>query len=40
MDSTQVGWWRRHGWTLALLLSAFGFTLLINTVWQYPIIAQ
>jgi len=40
MESTQVGWWRRHGWTIALLLAAFGLTLAIRTVWTYPIIAQ
>ncbi len=40
MDSSQTGWWRRHGWTVALLLAAFGISFAIRTVWSYPIIAQ
>ncbi len=40
MESVQTGWWHRHGWTVAILLSAFGLTLAIRTVWTYPVIAQ
>ena len=40
MESTQSGWWRRHGWTLAILLSAFGLTFAVRTIWEYPVIAQ
>ncbi len=40
MESSQSGWWRRHGWTVALLLAAFGVAFAIRTVWTYPIIAQ
>jgi asparagine N-glycosylation enzyme membrane subunit Stt3 len=40
MESTQPGWWRRHGWTVAILLSAFGMAFAIRTIWTYPIIQQ
>jgi len=38
MQSSQFGWWRRHGWTVAILLSAFGMAFAIRTIWTYPII--
>ena len=40
MESSQLGWWRRHGWTVAILLSAFGMAFAIRTIWTYPIIQQ
>ena len=40
MESTGFGWWRRHGWTVAILLSAFGISFAIRSIWAYPIIAQ
>ena len=40
MESSHSGWWRRHGWTVALLLTAFGISFAIRTIWAYPIIAQ
>ncbi len=40
MDSTNTGWWHRHGWTVALLLTAFGISFAIRTIWTYPIVAQ
>ena len=40
MDSATGEWWRRHGWTIVLLLSAFGIALGIRTIWQYPVIQQ
>ncbi len=40
MESSHTSWWRRHGWTVALLLAAFGFSFAIRTIWAYPIIAQ
>jgi dolichyl-phosphooligosaccharide-protein glycotransferase len=40
MESTQSGWWRRHGWTVAILLSAFGMAFAVRTIWTYPIIQQ
>jgi dolichyl-diphosphooligosaccharide--protein glycosyltransferase len=40
MESSQTGWWRRHGWTVVILLSAFGISFAIRTIWAYPIIAQ
>jgi len=40
MESSRTGWWRRHGWTVAILLSAFGMAFAIRTIWTYPIIQQ
>ena len=40
MATTDTGWWRRHGWTVAILLSAFAFAFLIRTVWSYPVIGK
>ncbi len=40
MDSSEPGWWKKHGWTAVLLLSAFGIALLIRSVWMAPIIEQ
>jgi len=40
MQSTNAGWWHRHGWTLAILLSAFATAFAIRTIWTYPVVAQ
>ncbi len=40
MESTHIGWWRRHGWTVGLLLAAFGMSFAIRTIWTYPVVAQ
>jgi len=40
MESTSTGWWHRHGWTVAILLSAFGVAFAIRTIWAYPVVAQ
>ena len=40
MDTTKTGWWHRHGWTVALLLTAFGLTFAIRTIFTYPVISQ
>jgi asparagine N-glycosylation enzyme membrane subunit Stt3 len=40
MEGSHTGWWRRHGWTVAILLSAFGVSFAIRTIWAYPVIAQ
>ncbi|MGA7650017.1 MAG: carboxypeptidase regulatory-like domain-containing protein [Thermoplasmata archaeon] len=40
MESTSSGWWHRHGWTVAILLSAFGTAFAIRTVWTYPVVSQ
>ncbi len=40
METRTVEWWRRHGWTLALLLLAFGIAFALRTIWSYPIIEQ
>ena len=38
MDTASSGWWRRHGWTVALLFSAFGIAILIRTVFMAQVI--
>ena len=40
MESSEPGWWRKHGWTAALLLTSFGIALLIRSIWMAPIIEQ
>ncbi len=40
MESSKFDWWRRHGWTVAILLSAFAMAFAIRTIWTYPIIQQ
>jgi asparagine N-glycosylation enzyme membrane subunit Stt3 len=40
MESTEPGWWHRHGWTVALLLTAFAFAFSIRTIWAYPVIQK
>jgi dolichyl-diphosphooligosaccharide--protein glycosyltransferase len=40
MESTNTGWWHRHGWTVAILLSAFGISFALRTIWTYPVVAQ
>jgi dolichyl-phosphooligosaccharide-protein glycotransferase len=40
MDSGTVEWWRRHGWTIALLLVAFTFAISVRTIWTYPIVSK
>jgi len=40
MESTSSGWWHRHGWTVAILLAAFGLSMAIRTIWAYPVVAQ
>jgi dolichyl-diphosphooligosaccharide--protein glycosyltransferase len=40
MESTNSGWWHRHGWTVAILLSAFGVSFALRTIWTYPVVAQ
>ncbi|HTW40233.1 MAG TPA: carboxypeptidase regulatory-like domain-containing protein [Thermoplasmata archaeon] len=40
MQSTNHEWWRRHGWTVAILLGAFAMAFAIRTIWTYPIIQQ
>ncbi len=37
---SHTGWWRRHGWTIAILLSAIGVSFAIRTIWSYPVIAE
>jgi asparagine N-glycosylation enzyme membrane subunit Stt3 len=40
MESTSSGWWHRHGWTVAILLSAFGISFALRSVWAYPVVSQ
>ena len=40
MESTNTGWWHRHGWTVAILLSAFGMAFAIRSIWAYPVVSQ
>jgi asparagine N-glycosylation enzyme membrane subunit Stt3 len=40
MESSHSGWWSRHGWTVAILLAAFGMAFAVRTIWTYPIIQQ
>ena len=40
MESSKSGWWHRHGWTVAILLAAFGMAFAVRTIWTYPIIQQ
>ncbi len=40
MEGSQFGWWRRHGWTIAILLGMIGIAFAIRTIWTYPIIQQ
>ncbi|MGI0071044.1 MAG: carboxypeptidase regulatory-like domain-containing protein [Thermoplasmata archaeon] len=37
MESSQSVWWRRHGWTVAILLAAFGMAFALRTIWTYPV---
>ncbi len=40
MDTGTSSWWRRHGWTVGLLLLAFGIAFTIRTVWTWPVLAR
>jgi len=40
MEGSRTGWWHRHGWTVAILLAAFGISFTLRTIWSYPVIAQ
>ncbi len=40
MDPGTSEWWRRHGWTIGLLLTAFGIAMALRTIWQYPVVAK
>ncbi|MFI5414964.1 MAG: STT3 domain-containing protein, partial [Candidatus Lutacidiplasmatales archaeon] len=40
MVQADTSWWRRHGWTVAILLAAFGITFLIRTLYVLPLLSQ
>ena len=40
MEGSHTGWWRRHGWTIAILLASIGVSFAIRTIWTYPVVAQ
>ncbi|MCI4330719.1 MAG: carboxypeptidase regulatory-like domain-containing protein [Thermoplasmata archaeon] len=40
MDWSETGWWRRHVWTVVILLTAFTSAILIRSLWTAQIIQQ
>jgi asparagine N-glycosylation enzyme membrane subunit Stt3 len=40
MVQAQTSWWRRHAWTLAVLLAAFSISFLVRTLYVLPLLAQ
>jgi len=40
MDSSQREWWHRHGWTIALLWTAFGLAFAIRTIFNVPVLEE
>lgn len=40
MESGFPAWWKAHGLTVTLLLSAFGIALLVRSLWMAPLIEQ
>ncbi|MHB1435162.1 MAG: carboxypeptidase regulatory-like domain-containing protein [Thermoplasmata archaeon] len=40
MDSSQREWWHRHGWTIALLFTAFGLAFAIRTIFNVPVLEE
>ena len=40
MDTGSSGFWRRHGWTIAILLVAFGVAFFLRTAWSYPLVER
>jgi dolichyl-phosphooligosaccharide-protein glycotransferase len=40
VEEARPGWWKEHGWTVTILFVAFGITLLIRSLWAYPIFEQ
>jgi dolichyl-phosphooligosaccharide-protein glycotransferase len=40
MALAESSWWRRHGWTIAILLAAFGISFLIRTLFIMPLLQQ
>ncbi len=40
MVTDSQGWWSRHGWTVALLLSAFGLAFAVRSIWTIPVLNQ
>ncbi|MCI4325196.1 MAG: carboxypeptidase regulatory-like domain-containing protein [Thermoplasmata archaeon] len=40
MVQAETSWWRRHSWTIAVLLAAFGISFLIRTLYVLPLLTQ
>jgi asparagine N-glycosylation enzyme membrane subunit Stt3 len=40
MGLPETSWWRRHGWTLAILLGAFAISFLVRTLYVIPLLQQ
>ncbi len=38
MESEKSGWWHKHGWTAAILLTAFGIAFAVRTIWAGPVV--
>jgi asparagine N-glycosylation enzyme membrane subunit Stt3 len=37
---SDTGWWRRNGWTVAILLAAFSLAFLIRSLWAANLLSQ
>ncbi|MCI4323090.1 MAG: hypothetical protein L3K03_03565 [Thermoplasmata archaeon] len=40
MAQDEGGWWRQHGWTVAILLTAFSLAFLVRTIFTIGVFAQ
>ncbi|HXQ94118.1 MAG TPA: hypothetical protein VN864_02970, partial [Thermoplasmata archaeon] len=40
MGLPETSWWRRHGWTIAILLGAFSISFLVRTLYVIPLLQQ
>jgi asparagine N-glycosylation enzyme membrane subunit Stt3 len=40
MGLPETSWWRRHGWTVIILLGAFSISFLVRTLYVIPLLQQ
>ncbi len=40
MVESQEGWWRQHGLTVVVLLTAFALAIIVRSIWAYSIFHQ
>ncbi|HEV2316412.1 MAG TPA: carboxypeptidase regulatory-like domain-containing protein [Thermoplasmata archaeon] len=40
MDTERTSWWRAHGWTVAILLTAFSMAIIVRSLFAYQIFQQ